>query len=255
MKGTFLRRVFIQAWDWVCIHPLSPASRPAAGGVPPQYALGFAPWLGALAAVAALLAGKILAALLPMRAAALLFAAAVLFFSEWRTAGRGLALLASTLDGIFAGKSPAAARAERENRFRALAGMVPLLIVLLVGAGKFAALVLAFRDGCPWFAGVALTAAFTIESYLHGERVSCAAGGAGATHTGTVILLTGGFLLLWSFAFRPLPTLAGAALAAAGSRQIVLAARRGGGRVEAADVTLAGYFGELLMLLAALVFL
>ena len=254
MKEAFLRRIFVQAWDLVCIHPLSTC--PASGGVPPEYALGFAPWLGAAAALAALLAGKILAALLPMRAAALLFAAAVLFFSEWRTAGRGLALFVSTLDGIFAGKSPAAARAERQNRFRALDGLVPLLIVLLTGAGKFAALVLVFRDGCPWFAGTALTAAFTIESYLRCGGFSRSAAASGnAAHLGTVILLAGGFLLLWSFAFRPLPTLAGAALAAAGSWLVVLAARRGGGRAEVSDVTLAGYLGELLMLLAALVFL
>ena len=109
MKESLLRRSFVQAWDFVCIHPLPAALRAGAGAPAPQYALPLVPWLGALAALAAWLTAALLGALFVPRAATLIFAALALFVSEWRTSGRGLALLVSSLDGLFSGKSPAEA--------------------------------------------------------------------------------------------------------------------------------------------------
>lgn len=249
MKESLFRRSFVQAWDFVCIHPLPAALRAGAGAPAPQYALPLAPWLGALAMLAALPAAELLEALFVPRAAMLIFAALALFVSEWRTSGRGLTLLVSTLDGRFSGKSQAAARAERTAHFRALSGLAPLLMVILIAVGKSAAFALAFRDGCPWFAGAALTAAFTVESFL------AASPSRSGDRTEAAVFVSGGFLLLWSFAFRALPTLAGAALAAAAVWFAVPAARSRAERPDRADMTLAGYLGELMMLLALLVFL
>ena len=218
-KNSSLYRSIYAAWELSCDRALPSALRPdaqkksarVAEDVNPLY---FMPLYGALAGIAALIAGRILAYLLPVNGSSVCFALLVMIFGELRTSGRGLALNVTLLDMLTVCKSLPEARENRSSSLRNASGLIALLLAIGLLFGKFAAVFMVARTGHYGVTALALTIALCVEAFLAAEPSASGVPKFCRRARGEFIVAIGGFLLLFNLIFLPLPTLICAGLSA-----------------------------------------
>lgn len=250
VKNTSLWRTLALAWDLMCDRPL-PVQLQAANTdgkknssylFNPLYVL---PLWGAIWGVAALIAGKIFAAVLPVNGSALIFALMIMAAGEMRTTSRALALAVTFADLLFSSKSFTAAQTGRVDSLKTVNGLVPLLLAAGLLGGKFFCIYLAARTGHYGITSAAMVIALGGEAVLASDpAVSGLPRSCSNAKTEYIVALTG-FLLLFNLITLPLATLVSAAVSAAIVILMLNLVLRRCGRIVSNDMTMLGYFLEL----------
>lgn len=263
MKNNVFWRAMAAAWSLAFDAALPRSWRPdeeqtgkAAAGtapVPPEFIVCALPLWGAVWAFAAWLLSRLLEGTAPETGGAVLFALILTVASEWRTSSRGLALTASVGEALLSGEKWRAAMEGRQATVRKLTGPYANLLVMALLAAKFFALFQCYASKHPGFAGAALVAALTVEAVM-AVQPPCD-GGAPMIAGGSApyaVVWVGGFLLLFSFIYLPLPTLLTAGTAGFLCWIFTNERQCAAGRLVSDDMTLAGYATEWLALFFAL---
>lgn len=245
---SLLKRTLCDGWDLICDRSLPAFCRAAeSSGRRTEYLFNplYAPllWVAA-AAVAANLAGRFLAWLLPINGAALIFAFIMLIICEIRTSFRGMALSISFLENLLYGKSFAECALLRKDDLRNISG-VPALLLAAAGSGcKFFALFVAAKNGHYGVVGTAWIIVIAAESFLASEPAAENMPSFCSQAKGEYIIAIAGFLLLFNLIFMPLATLIAAGAAAMLVIGLMNIFIRTSGKITSNDMTMTGYWLE-----------
>ena len=250
---SLLKRTLCDGWELICdyrlpefCYPAETSERNNAYLFNPLYAVVL---LASAAAIIAGLYGRFLLWLLPGNGAALIFALTMLIVCEMRTSFRGMALSISFLENLLYGKSFAESAMLRKNDLRNISGL-PALLLAAAGTGcKFFALFMAAQSGNYGAVGTAWVIALAAEGFLAGEPAAENMPAFCGRVKNEYIVAEAGFCLLFTLIFMPLATL----LAAGAAAVLVIAMMnmfiRTSGRITSNDMTMTGYWLELLTLL------
>lgn len=247
------RRTLCDGWDLICDLALPAYCYPAASSdnrskylFNPLYLL---PVWAAAAAVVAGLFGRFLAWLLPANGMALVFAILMFVACEIRTSFRGMALSVSFLENLLYGKKFAEAAALRKSDLRNISGVAPLLLAVAATGVRFFALFLAAKSSNYGALGAAWLIAFSAEGFLAAEPAAVNMPSFCSQAKGEYIVAIAGFCLLFNLVFMPLATLIATGAAAVLVIAMMNLLLKNCNRITSDDMTMTGYFLELIVLL------
>ena len=253
VRNSALYRSLCAAWDLACDRSLPSSLRAiysenADNDLEDFNPLYFLPLWGAFAGLLALIAGKMISAVLPVNGSAVLFALLLVIFSEIRTSGRGLALNVTLFAALFENKSFYESRQLRCASLKNVSGVIPLLLSIVMLGGKFFAIVLIARTGHFGIAAAAWVAALSAEGILAAEDCAVGVPDFCQQAKGSYIAATGGFLMLFNFIFLPLPTLIAIGAAAVITIVTLVLLRKRMDKIDSDDMTSIGYLLEFAVL-------
>ena len=251
IKNSSVWRTFYSGWELACDLPLPACCRPAEAASNRQSnafnALYTLPLWGAAAGVLALIAGKLLSALLPVNGSALLFAAILMIAGELRSSSRALALSVTFLENICCKKSFIEAQTLRSDSLRNVSGLVPLLWAIFLLAGKFAAIFLTARTGHYGVASAAWVIALSAEAVLAAEPHAVNMPDVCYNARAEYVVAIGGFLLLFNLIALPLATLIAAGAGALITIIMLNLCLRKSNRITSNDMTMTGGLLEFIV--------
>lgn len=249
IRNSALYRSFCTAWELACDSLLPTAFQ----AVNPENSdsdledfnpLYFLPVWGALAGLAALIFGKLAAAVLPVNGSAVIFALTLMIFSELRTSGRGLALNVTMFAALFEHKNFLEARQQRISSLKNTNGVIPLLLAIGILGGKFFAVMLTARTGHFGVAAAAWIIALSAEGLFASEECAMGVPRFCRNAKGEYVVALGGFLLLFNLVFLPLATLIVCASAVAITVITLVLLIKRAERIDSDDMTTTGYILE-----------
>ena len=247
------RRTLCDGWDLICDLSLPKSCYPADSGrgrtqysFNPLYSVVL--W-AAFWAVAAIILGKLLTALLPGNGAALLFVIIISIASEMRTSFRGMALTVSCLENLFSGKNFTQSLLLRQSDLRNISGVVPLLLAVAFAGCRFFTLFLAAKSGCFGVIGTAWLIAVGAEGFLAAEPAAVNMPKFCSDVKSEYIVAMAGFFLIFSLIAMPLATLLAVGVAAVMVITFMNLLLKNTGKIESNDMTMTGYLLETAVLL------
>ena len=247
-NSSSFKRTFCDGWDLLCDQSLPKICYPAEKSgkrsdyiFNPLYTL---PLWAALAAVIAGLAGRFLAAFLPAKGAALIFAIIMFAACEMRTTFRGMALSVSFLEKLLYGKGFTASALHRQDDLRNINGLPALLLAAAFAGCKFFALYWSAKSGNYGVAGAAWLIALAAEGFLAGEPAAENMPSYCVQAKSEYIVGIAGFFLLFNLINQPLATLIAAGVSAALVILMMNLLLKNTGRITSNDMTMTGYWLE-----------
>ena len=251
---SMLKSTLCDGWDLICDHRLPEFFYPPASSAGNRNAYLFNPlyaivlWAAAAAVFSAIF-GRFLTWLLPVNGAALVFALVTMIVCEMRTSFRGMALSISFLENLLYGKSFAESSMLRKDDLRNISGVAALLLAAASAGCRFFALFMAAKSGNYGSVGAAWMIAVAAEGFLACEPAAENMPAFCYHAKGEYIVAAAGFCLLFSLVFMPLATLVAAGVSAVLIMVVMNTLIRNTGRITSNDMTMTGYWLELVVLL------